>query len=87
MVAIVKRQLKWSERLSRSRFRHSHIECPEMLLGPISPRIRRYIPEEDLSVQEDAWRRNDQPVGQLDPLLPDALDLNRQRRTPSKDVF
>ena len=73
LVAIVKRQLKQSERFSRTRLRYNHIEYPEMVLGPTFPQIQRYIPEEDLSVQEDAWRRNDQPIGQLDPLLPDAL--------------
>ena len=87
LAAIIKHQLKQSECLSRTRLRYNHIEYPEMLLGPISPRIRRYISEEDLSVQEDAWGRNDQPTGQLDPLLPDALDLNGRGRTPSQDVF
>ena len=58
-----------------------------MLFGPIFPWFRRYIPEEDLPVQEDTRGWNDQSVGQLDPLLPDALDLDRWRGTPSEDVL
>ena len=58
-----------------------------MLLGPTFPWFRRYIPEEDLPVQEDTRGWNDQSVGQLDPLLPDALDLDRWRGTPSEDVL
>ena len=50
LVATVKRQLKKSERLSRTWFRYNHIEYSEMFLGPFFPRFGRYVPEENLSI-------------------------------------
>ena len=87
LVVTVKQRREQSKRLSRTWFRHNHIEYPEMFLGPTFPRFRRYIPEEDLAIQEDARGRNDQPISQPDPLLPDALDLNGRRRSPSEDIL
>lgn len=72
---------------SRTWLRHNYIEYLEMPFIPIFPRFRRHVPEEDLSIQEDACRWDNQSIRQLNPLLPDALDLNGWRRSPSKDVL
>lgn len=58
-----------------------------MFLCPISPRFRGYIPEEDLAIEEDTRGRDNQPISQLNPLLTNALDLDRRCRPPSENVL
>ena len=87
LVTIVKWQHELFKRLSRTWFRHDHIEYSEMFRCPIFPRFRRYVPEEDLAIEEDTRGRDNQPISQLDPLIANTLDLDRRRGSPSENVL